>query len=282
MSVNRIRHHPAYRWLARLLAATILLTSGPGFLASPAAAQLGGAGAGPALQFGAPTAYVLDFSNNTPIGGAVLGRMAAAQVALALLDSQTWDIVPDDRVHGRIQQLGIKPPFDRVNRAQIAEGVGASSVIYGWVTDARVTANPAQAYVRIQLVVEDIRTGALVNGAIATGESQPRVGYAGDADVLLEEALARAAYQAREQMDRFQLPHGVVLNTTVVGEENQVALLNIGTRQGVRRGMEFLVLRFGEHSSSRIGLGELHAQRPIRRIGVDRLRVLLDGERKIA
>ena len=58
---------------------------------------------------------------------------------------------------------------------------------------------------------------ALVNGAVVEGTSTPRMGFNGDADVLLEEALGKAAFKAREFMDRFRLPEGTVLNTTVVG-----------------------------------------------------------------
>jgi hypothetical protein len=197
--------------------------------------------------------YVLDFNNKTKVGGALLGRVAAAQVALQLAESENWDPVPDSQVQRRIQDLGLRPPFDRVARIKIAEGVEAEAVVYGYITDARVGEDPREksaisAIVRIQVVVEDMATGALVNGAVATGESTARMGFTGDADVLLEEALGKAAYRAREFMDRFRLPEGTVLNTTVVGTDGTDldALINIGARQGVRRGMEMVVTRRGQ------------------------------------
>src|SRR5262249_35826829 len=52
----------------------------------------------------------------------------------------------------------------------------------------------------------------------------------------------KAAFMAREALERYQLPEGTVLNTTVVGSRYD-ALLNIGARQGVRAGMRFVVLR---------------------------------------
>jgi hypothetical protein len=201
-------------------------------------------------QRGLISVYVLDFNNKTKVGGALLGRVAAAQTSLQLSESLTWEVVPESLVQRRIQELNIQPPFDRVNRVQIAGGVDATAVVYGDIQEARVTsgANP-QAFVRIQVLVEDIRTGVLVNGAIAEGTSTPRMGFTGDADILLEEALGKAAFKAREFMDRFRLPEGTVLNTTVVGtvENPQLdALINIGARGGMRRGMTLMVTRLGE------------------------------------
>lgn len=201
-------------------------------------------------QSSIPSVFVLDFNNKTTVGGALLGRMAAAQVSIQLSESQNWDVVPDAQVQRRIQDLGLRPPFDRVARVQVGSGVDAAAAVYGDVSDARVTDSKVAgqattiAFVRIKVMVEDLSTGVLMNGAIAEGSSTPRVSFNGDADVLLEEALGKAAFKAREFMDRFRLPEGTVLNTTVVGTGQELdALINIGARQGVRRGMEMIVTR---------------------------------------
>lgn len=200
-----------------------------------------------AAQRSIPSVYVLDFNNKTKVGGALLGRMAAAQMSLQLSESQNWDVVPDAQVQRRIQDLNIRPPFDRVNRSDIAVGIDATAVVYGVITEARVsTGERPQASVTMQVMVEDINTGVLINGAQAQGLSTPKRGFSGDADLLLEEALGKAAFKARESMDRFRLPEGTVLNTTVVGEgdiRDLDALINIGARQGVLRGMEMIVTR---------------------------------------
>lgn len=222
------------RWLARVLTfvlAALQLLWGP-----PASAQRGPI-----------SVYVLDFNNRTTVGGALLGRVAAAQAALNLSESANWDVIPDAQVQRRIQELGLKQPFDRINRVQIANGVDATAVMYGAVLEARVTGQPMpQAFARVQMLIEDVGTSELINGAIAEGVSVPRMGFTGDADVLLEEAIGKAAFRAREFMDRFRLPEGTVLNTTVVGGSEAVnldALINIGVRQGVRRGMTMIVTR---------------------------------------
>jgi hypothetical protein len=228
------------KWRSKIALVTAAMMLAP-MLALPRAAQ---------AQRTILSVYILDFNNKTTVGAQLLGRMASAQMSLQLRESQNWDIIPDAQVQRRMQELNIKPPYDRVNRVQIGNGVDASAVIYGSVTEARVTSGATpQAYVRIQVVVEDLITGVLINGAIAEGLSTPRMGYSGDADILLEEALGKAAFKAREFMDRFRLPEGTVLNTTAVGTDDKPrmeAMLNIGLRQGVRRGMEMIVTRLKE------------------------------------
>lgn len=220
--------------VARLLAALMLL------------ANIHGA---PAVAQNAPptTVYLLDFNNRTTVGGALLGRIAASQVALAMAESSAWDLVPDSQVQRRIEELGLKQPFDRIDRARIAAGVDATGVVYGSITEARVHGGNAPfAEVRLQILVEDTATGELINGSVAEGRSVPRMGFSGNADLLLEEALGKAAYQGRRLLDTFRLPQGTVLNTTVVGQGDSIdldALMNVGARQGVRRGMEMIVTR---------------------------------------
>jgi len=239
--VRRMRKHPASRGLAGVLSILMLALS---LLWGPSARA----------QRSNPGVYVLDFNNATSVGGALLGRVAAAQVSLQLSEgSQNWDVVPDSQVQRRIQELNLKAPFDRIDRAQIATGVDATAVIYGsileaGIQDVRLGGAPAkQAVVRLQVVAEDIATGVLMNGSVAQGKSTPRMGFTGDADVLLEEALGKAAFSAREFMDRFRRPEGTVMNTTVVGDNLRTeVLLNIGARQGVRRGMEMIVTRLRE------------------------------------
>lgn len=229
-----MRDHTRRRWFARVLTFLMMV---PYLLWAP-----------PARAQSAPIdVFVLDFNNKTTVGGQLLGKLAAAQMSLQLSESTTWSVIADAQVQRRIQELNLRPPFDRVNRVQIADGVDAQAIVYGNITQARVSGGTTpQAYVRMEVVVEDKRTGVLINGATTEGLSTPRMGYTGDADILLEEALGKAAYKAREFMDRFRLPEGTVLNTTVVGsvENPQLdALVNIGARQGVRRGMELIVTR---------------------------------------
>lgn len=230
-----MRSQPRPHWLAGVLTFAMLA---PGLVTPPAASAQR-----------TPGVYVLDFNNETKVGGALLGKVAAAQMSLQLSasESSNWDVIPQAQVEKRIQDLGIIAPYDRVDRNRIATGVDADSVVYGVITEARVSSGPKpRAYVKVRVLVEDVRTGVLINGATEEGTSTERAGFTGDSDILLEEALGKATFKAREFMDRFRLPEGTVLNTTVIGvgqEQDLDALINIGARQGVRRGMLMIVTR---------------------------------------
>jgi hypothetical protein len=223
------------RWVARLLALLVLVPCG-----------VAGTRRAVHAQEAAPLVYILDFNNQSEIGGALLGRQAAAAMSVELAESGTWNVVPDRQVQQAAQTLGLRPPFDRVARQLIARAVFAPLVMYGAVEAAGVQTNPMEAKVRIRVFVEDTRTGSLYNGAMVDGASVPRMGFRGEADILLEEALAKAAFKAREVLAHFKPPEGTVLNTAVVGETRTKAMINVGSRQGVRRDMEMVVTRRGD------------------------------------
>ena len=229
--MRKLRSQPQCRWLARMLAFLMVASN----LLLPPAAR---------AQRTNPTVYVLDFNNETRVGGALLGRVAAAQLSLEMAEgSANWDVLPGANVQRRIQELGLKAPFDRLDRVKIANGIDATAVVYGSVVEARISGGTAPvAEAKIRVLVEDVFSGTLVNGAMAVGRSTPRMGFQGDADVLLEEALGKAAFRAREFMDKFRLPEGTVLNTTVVADDTE-ALINIGSRHGVRAGMDMIATR---------------------------------------
>lgn len=231
--MKQMRSHPMSRWLARLLS---LLMVAPYLV-------VGGAARPVSAQRRAHTVYILDFNNRAEIGGPLLGRQAAAQLAVELTDDPNWIILPDRMVQQQIRSLEIRPPFDRIARQQIARAVDADAVMYGTVRSASLSTDPMQASVTIQVVAEDVHTGTLFNGALVTGASVPRTGFAGEADILLEEALNKAGFKARQFMDRFRTPEGTVLNTAVVGETKMKVLLNVGARQGIKRDMEMVVTR---------------------------------------
>jgi hypothetical protein len=189
------------------------------------------------------TVIVIDFSNRSSVGSPLLGRRAASAMTLQLRQSDNWDPVSQNQVDQKIADLRLRPPYDRVQLQTLARALDAGSVLTGVVLSARVTKNPAQATVRMVVRLMDVASGELINGAVATGTAQHIGLDSAEEDVLLDEALSRAAFDARQRMERYTIPEGTVLNTTVVGGTRTDALLNIGTRQGVRLGMQFVVLR---------------------------------------
>jgi hypothetical protein len=196
----------------------------------------------PALaQLAIPTVVVIDFNNLSGVGGALLGTRAAAAMALQLRQTDEWDVVSQNDVRTKIEELRLRPPFDKIALQTLARSLDATAVLTGEIRAAQITQNPTQVRVTMVVRLLDVASGELINGAVATGTAQ-HIGLDGAQDVLLDEALTKAAFDARQRMERYQLPSGTVLNTSVVGTR-QDALLNIGSRQGVKQGMQFVVLR---------------------------------------
>jgi len=233
--VRHLRRGKGARALARALALLMLTPTfwGAGAV-RPASAQVANL----------PVVLVLDFANRTGVGGPLLGRSAAAALILEMKAADQWDVVRESTVQDAINRLNLQRPYDRVDLARLASDpqISAAQVVTGEIVSARVTERPAQASVTIAVRVMDVASRELVNGAVVSASSASRPGYTGGTDVLLDEAVNKAAFLARESLGRFQLPEGTVLNTTVVGNRYD-ALLNIGARQGVKVGMRFVVLR---------------------------------------
>ncbi len=273
------------RWLARLLALAMLV---------PAA--LIGQGARPAqAQRVVPQIFVLDFNNRSGIGGPLMGRQAAAQLVVELTERGLWEIIPDRQVQEAIAELGIRAPFDKIARQQIARRLDAEAVVYGTVEQASIVTDPMQAHVRVEIVAEDIVTGTLFNGATVEASSTPRMGHIGEADLLLEEALGKAAYRAVQFMYTNRMPTGTVLNTAVVNPlgGKMYALLNVGARQGIRRGMDMVVTRHREpvgvvtvirvdaNDSTAVVIANIQGVKPEDRVrGIFRIEERLDPRRK--
>lgn len=230
MTVKRLRKARLTRVVAKTLCAALMAPQMLAWSVRPAAAQRA-----------ERTVIVMDFNNRSGIGGPLLGRRAAAAMSLQLRQSDNWDPVSQSDTDRQIQTSRLHPPFDRVALQTLAHALDANMVLTGDVLSASVSQNPAEARVKIVVRLMDVGSTELVNGAVATGTAS-HIGLENAQDVLLDEALSKAAFDARQSMERYQLPEGTILNTSVVGTRED-AFLNIGTRQGVQNGMRFVVLR---------------------------------------
>jgi len=186
------------------------------------------------------TIAVMDFENTTKRQGAALGRKAADAVALQLSPA-AYEVLSRDAVARRIATLGLGTPLDRNGLAKLAAGMredGLSEIFTGRVLTAEVRqGQPRQAHVRIEIRVMDADTGEFTNGAIGDASSSPRREDV-SADVLIDEALGKAAFQAVTALQTRTIPRGTVLMSK--GGE---VIINIGAEQGVSAGMEMVILR---------------------------------------
>lgn len=188
-----------------------------------------------------PLIVVYDFENQTKIGGGLLGRSATDAVVVEMQRSGRYEVVRRDQVIQEMEIQELSPPLDSVAMAKIAEALGAMEYAYGFVTKARVLteASAKQAQVIIEVRMVDRFSGELLNGAVVEGLSARRLGYTGTDQALLNEAVSKAAYSAVRAMVSEVVPLGQVLHTFGKDEVS----INRGSRDGVTKGMRFVILR---------------------------------------
>lgn len=200
------------------------------------------------------TVAVLTFSNSSGVGGALLGNRAAAAVEAQMIETGRYDVVKRELVAKTMEDLNLSFPLGRLGLTQLATRLEADAIATGDVVRVVRDAKTRQVTATLRIELTDRASGELVNGAIAAGESGIRPDFSGAEDVLLDEALNRAAFSAVRTMNERILPEGTVFATSSVGDSVE-ALLNIGSNSGVRSGMELIVLRNREQ------VGRLRATR---------------------
>lgn len=173
-------------------------------LLAPHAVMPARAAAGPELVSPAPDVSnaatpakalcILDFSDLSRSADHNLGRVAASRFSSQLTEMQRWAVIPDAQLRERVGKLRLTMPLDRTARLRVAADSGADQVVYGTLTTARLQEKPArQAYVRVMVLVEDAKTGELLQSAISEGTSGVNPAETMSKDALFAEAMTNAA-----------------------------------------------------------------------------------------
>ncbi|MCJ7751212.1 MAG: hypothetical protein MUQ65_08975 [Armatimonadetes bacterium] len=191
---------------------------------------------------------VIPFETRTKVRPETLGEEASATVAVELRDRLLLDVLPKADVTLQMRDLGLRVPFSEVELVRLATELDVALVITGEVRGARIIRSPEGRYAEVVLAVRlfDRVARVDVNGALATGKG-PASPDASD-EVLLEKALAQAAFSAVDQMKARP-----TVTAMVLWSRGETAFLNVGTRGGLRNRMHMVAIRGGE----RIGKVEI-------------------------
>ncbi|RYX84738.1 hypothetical protein EON83_08890 [bacterium] len=204
------------------------------------------------------TVVVLDFA--TPNGtDPLLGRKAADALAVELQRTGEYTVITRQRVQEVVgQQAGLQPPFNDTAQVRLAQALGAASVFSGEVAAVDVT--PGQS-ARARVVVRqlDAATGDYINGTQNIESTEQKLTTVAN-EILVDEAINKAAFSAVRSMRQIALPAGNVLNVT-----RDEAELSIGTRNGVAVGQRYSVLRdvynAARNVTERVKIGEVTIKR---------------------
>lgn len=153
------------------------------------------------------TLCVLDFNDLSRAGGEGLGKVAASQFSSELAGRKHWEVVPDAQLRERAAKLELAMPLDRTARVRLAADAGSQQVVYGTITAARIQEKPArQAYVRMMVLVEDAKSGELLQGAISEGTSGTSPSATASRDQLFSEAMSNAAASFARYLEEPKTP----------------------------------------------------------------------------
>jgi hypothetical protein len=213
-------------------------------------AWLSGVGTGPAsaqIRTRAATTQtvaVVPFENLSGIRPDTLGDDASKAVEDELVERLLLDVLPEADVTLQMRSLGLTAPLTDVELVRLAAELEVSLLITGQVRAARLMRTPQGRSADVVLAVRlfDRVARADVNGALVSAES-PASPDASD-EVLLRKALAQAAFEAVEEMKSRP-----TITAMVLWSRGDTIFLNVGSRGGVRPGMEMVAIRGGERIS---------------------------------
>lgn len=235
--MKRIRKSRAARVLSWLLTVGLVAPMIRGIVApTPALAQ--GVGGG-----NEQSAIIGQFENKSGVQGARLGNFATTAVSNELEGQGRFQFVAARDVARVAEEEGLKAPYDQIANARIAAKVGASNIVTGEIAFVKSDTKGGAKTVRVGLKVRvlEASSGDLLNGAAQVGTAVARPGQ--DEYSLIEEATRNAAVLAAKEVMAYTLPEGIVLNL-VGGHGSEVqVLINKGSRDGIKEGMQMIVFR---------------------------------------
>lgn len=204
------------------------------------------------------TVVVLDFAVADGLDP-LLGRKAADALAVELQRSGEYTVVTRSQVEDAVgQQAGLQPPFNDTAQIRLAQTVGARSVFSGRIVGIAVTPGRL-ARAGVEVTQLDSATGDYINGTQVFESTEQKLQPVAN-EILVDEALNKAAFSAARSIKQTNLPVGTVLNTTANDVE-----LSIGARNGVANGQRYSVLRDvfnqGRQVTERLKIAELRITR---------------------
>ncbi|MGE0001941.1 MAG: hypothetical protein AB7T05_07735 [Fimbriimonadaceae bacterium] len=187
-----------------------------------------------------PSWAVIDFSVQGPSSAMDVGSAASEALSNELAKAGNIDVVSAATTKRILGDLGYRPPLTKpADITRFGKAVEADTVVTGEIVNWRIVdkdgGKMAQALMRI--VVWDVASGLVVNGAALSADSDVTAGDV-STDELLKAALAQGVFEAVGQINQRTLPSATVLNTLATR-----ALINKGARAGFQDGQSVILSR---------------------------------------
>ena len=230
--MRQIIRFKATRSICYVLIAALVFTFTPAPVAQKAHAQL------------MPTyvVAVVDFVNESGVQGELLARLATDAVVVEMSKTNRYDVsITRSQIESEMKKLDLHAPLSKVGVVRLGESLSTDAMLQGVVKSVKLSGSGATRSAAVTLVVQmiDQASGEVINGAIQTGKSSPRVGYTPDDDSLITEAINNAAFLVVKTMVDYIIPEATVQAN--IGADQ--VMLSKGARDGIKPGMRMIVLR---------------------------------------
>ena len=206
---------------------------------------------------------VVDFDNQSKHRTGMLGRTMADAMSMELMQTGTFDIVTREKVEKMMTELHLSVPLNWSQQALLASRLcskppamkyNVNFTVSGIINNVEIhkATEGTVAVVAVRVVIISRVTGMPINGVDIVQSSSPKIGYSGNYDSLIAEALTTASFQAVMKIMDSRVPIGTILTSPRNGE----IVMKGGAALGFRIGMECTTLR-RDNMTGRIRLSEV-------------------------
>ncbi len=188
---------------------------------------------------------VVDFVNESGVQGETLARLATDAVVVEMAKTRNYDVaITRTAMRDEMAKLGLQPPLSKLGLVMLGEALNADAMLEGAIKSVQIAGSGPTRRASVTLVVQmvDKASGEIINGAVETGTSSARVAYVPGDDVLITEAINKAAWLVVKTMVDYIIPEATVMMH--IGDDQ--VMLNKGARDGLKPGMRMIVLRHTE------------------------------------
>ncbi len=215
-----------------IVASLVMSIVPPGAFIAPAAAQT------------LPTysVAVVDFVNESGVHPELLARSATDAVVIEMSKTNRYDVgITRKQIKEAMDKLDLRAPLTKVGLVRLGEELSADAILEGSVKSVKLSGSGAGRIAKVQLAMQlvDQASGEATNGAVQNGVADAKVGFTGDDEVLIQEAIGNAAFLCVKAMANYTIPEATVM----INMASNLITLNKGARDGIRPGMRMIVLR---------------------------------------
>lgn len=187
---------------------------------------------------------IVPFADHTGRNSEMIATKATDAAALALDASKEYVVMPRADTQREMEALGVAnatSPLYGLSEEQmvrLGERLRVSKVCNG-VVEALSIDKSGRCRCRITLRLLDVGTEEYLDGATSDYTTKPIPGWEGDEASVMNEAFRSAAEECIRKIQTTRRPRGNVDNVEQTGQ----VLVNLGFKDGIEVGTEFLVVR---------------------------------------